>query len=118
MAYEKLELLINGKWTQGTSDKSQDVINPATEEVLGTLPHASTADLDAALASADSGFQIWRATSPFARQAIMNKAADLMEERKAAIAVNISSDMGKPAGEASLEMDFVIGCLRWDAELG
>ncbi len=118
MTYETLELFIDGKWTQGTSGKTQDVINPATEAVLGTLPHASNADLDAALAAADKGFQIWRATSPLARQAIMNKAADLMEERKAAIALNISRDNGKPVGEASLEMDFVIGCLRWDAEQG
>ncbi|MBL4751588.1 MAG: aldehyde dehydrogenase family protein [Amylibacter sp.] len=57
MKYETLELLIDGKWTTGTSDKSQDVINPATEQVLGTLPHASTADLNAALAVADKGFQ-------------------------------------------------------------
>lgn len=118
MAYETLELFINGKWTTGTSGKSQNVINPATEEVLGELPHASTADLDAALAAADSGFQIWRATSPLNRQSIMDKAADLMEERKPQIAANISQDMGKPVGEASLEMDFVIGCLRWDAEQG
>ncbi len=118
MKYETLELLIDGKWTNGTSDKSQDVINPATEQVLGTLPHASTADLNAALVAVEKGFKTWRATSPLARQVIMNKAADLMEERKAAIALNISRDMGKPVGEASLEMDFVIGCLRWDAEQG
>jgi succinate-semialdehyde dehydrogenase / glutarate-semialdehyde dehydrogenase len=118
MKYEKLELFINGQWTQGTSGKAQDVINPATEELLGQLPHASTADLDAALAAADKGFHIWRATTALNRQTIMNKAADLMEDRKAAIATNISRDMGKPVGEASLEMDFVIGCLRWDAEQG
>lgn len=118
MKYETLELLIDGKWTKGTSGKSQDVINPSTEEVLGTLPHAATADLDAALTSADKGFQIWRSTTPLNRQVIMDKAADLMEERKPQIAVNISRDMGKPVAEASLEMDFVIGCLRWDAEQG
>ncbi|KAB7616091.1 NAD-dependent succinate-semialdehyde dehydrogenase [Amylibacter sp. SFDW26] len=118
MAYEKLELFIDGKWSQGTSGKSQDVINPATEEVLGTLPHASTADLDAALTAADKGFKIWRNTTPIARQIILDKAADLMEERKPSIAKNISREMGKPVGEASLEMDFVIGCLRWDAEQG
>ena len=61
MTYETLELFIDGKWTQGTSGITQDVINPATEAVLGTLPHASNADLDAALAAADKGFQIWRA---------------------------------------------------------
>ena len=56
MAYEKLELLIGGKWTAGTSGKSEPVINPATEEVLGHLPHASAADLDAALAASAEGF--------------------------------------------------------------
>jgi len=118
MTYEKLELFIDGKWSQGTSGKSQDVINPATEEVLGSLPHASNADLDAALAAADAGFTVWRNTTPLARQNILNKAADLMEERKQSIATNISREMGKPVGEAALEMDFVIGCLRWDAEQG
>ena len=77
MKYETLELLIDGKWTTGTSDKSQNVINPATEEVLGTLPHASINDLDAALIAADKGFKIWRATSPLARQVIMNKDCQL-----------------------------------------
>ncbi|MAD94292.1 MAG: NAD-dependent succinate-semialdehyde dehydrogenase [Rhodobacteraceae bacterium] len=118
MAYETLQLFIDGEWTNGTSGITENVINPATEEVLGELPHASQADLDAALAAADRGFKVWRATTPLARQIILNKAADLMEERKASIAQNIALDMGKPAGEASLEMDFVIGCLRWDAEQG
>ena len=118
MTYETLQLFIDGKWTDGTSGITEDVINPATEEVLGKLPHASQADLDAALAAAEKGLKVWRATSPLARQAILNKAADLMEERKADIARNVALDMGKPAGEASLEMDFVIGCLRWDAEQG
>ena len=118
MAYETLQLFIDGKWTNGTSGITENVINPATEEVLGQLPHASQADLDAALSAADRGFKVWRATTPLARQIILNKAADLMEERKSEIAQNISLDMGKPASEASLEMDFVIGCLRWDAEQG
>ena len=51
MAYEKLELLINGKFTSGTSGKTEAVINPATEEVLGHLPLASTADLDEAISA-------------------------------------------------------------------
>ena len=49
MAYEKLELLINGKWRQGGSNKSEPVYNPATSETIGDLPHASKADLDEAL---------------------------------------------------------------------
>ena len=59
MAYETLQLFIDGKWTDGTSGITENVINPATEEVLGKLPHASQADLDAALAAADRGFKVW-----------------------------------------------------------
>jgi succinate-semialdehyde dehydrogenase/glutarate-semialdehyde dehydrogenase len=73
MAYEKLELLIGGKWSQGTSGKTEPVINPATEEVLGHVPHASAADLDAAMEASLEGFKVWRATSAFARQQIMER---------------------------------------------
>ena len=45
---EKLELLINGEWCQGSEGKTEPVINPATEEVLAEVPHASAADLDRA----------------------------------------------------------------------
>jgi succinate-semialdehyde dehydrogenase/glutarate-semialdehyde dehydrogenase len=51
--YETLELLINGKWRQGSGGKTEPVYNPATGEVLGELPHASTADLDEALAASE-----------------------------------------------------------------
>ena len=47
--YEKLELFIDGEWRQGSEGKSEDVLNPATEEVLAQCPHASIADLDQAL---------------------------------------------------------------------
>ena len=49
--YEKLELFIDGEFRQGSEGKTEDVINPADESVLGELPHASKADLDEALAA-------------------------------------------------------------------
>ena len=56
--YEKLELLINGQWRQGSEGKTEPVYNPATGEVLGQLPHASTADLDEALAASEKAYQL------------------------------------------------------------
>ena len=47
MSYAELDMLIDGKWTKG-SGAPMDVLNPATEEVLGQLPTATDADLDAA----------------------------------------------------------------------
>jgi succinate-semialdehyde dehydrogenase/glutarate-semialdehyde dehydrogenase len=118
MAYEKLELLIGGTWSGGTSGKSEPVINPASEEVLGHLPLASAADLDAALAASVEGFKVWRATTPVKRQEIMEAAARLMEERRDAMAENLTLEMGKPLREAKIELDFTINILRWYGEEG
>ncbi len=118
MAYEKIELLIGGKWTNGTSGVTEPVINPATEEVLGHVPHASAADLDAAMEASLEGFRVWRAKTAVERQGIMEQAARLIEERKEAIAENLTLEMGKPFGEAKLELDFTISVMRWYAEEG
>jgi succinate-semialdehyde dehydrogenase/glutarate-semialdehyde dehydrogenase len=118
MAYEKLEILINGKWISDDSKKFEPVINPATGEVLGQLPHADSNDLDEALSSSAEGFQIWRNTPAIERQAIMEKAARLIEERHEEIATNLTLEMGKPITEARLELSFSVSVLRWYAEEG
>lgn len=118
MAYETLELLIGGQWTQGTSGKSEPVINPATEEVLGQLPHASAADLDRALEASLAGFKAWRAYPAVKRQQIMEQAARLMEARRDEMAENLTREMGKTLAESQMELDFTLGVLRWYAEEG
>ena len=118
MAYEKLELFIGGEWTAGSSGKTEAVINPATLEVLGQLPHASPADLDRAVEASVEGFRAWRRMSALERQKIMEKAARLMEERLDGIAENLTKEMGKPLAEARMELGFVIDVTRWYAEEG
>ena len=83
--YANLELFIDGKWHGGNGRRGEDVINPATEKPLAHLPHASQADLDAALEAAKKGFAVWRATPAYDRAKIMRKAADLVRERYDAI---------------------------------
>ena len=67
MAYPNVQLHIDGKWRASNSGKAISVINPATEDAIGTVAHADKADLDEALAAADKGFKVWRATSAFDR---------------------------------------------------
>ena len=118
MTYGNLQLLIDGEWRAGSDGVSEPVLNPATDEVIAEVPHASTADLDAALAASETGFAIWRRTPPAERQKIMEAAARLLEERFESIARNLTMEMGKPVGEARQELEFAINILRWYAEEG
>ena len=117
MAYADIKLLINGEWVAGEGGQ-QDILNPADESVLGVCPHASAEQLDAAIAASAAGFEVWRVTTPLARQAVMEKAARILESRADEIAVNLTKEMGKPVGEAKLELGFAIDVLRWYGEEG
>ncbi|MGX5666567.1 NAD-dependent succinate-semialdehyde dehydrogenase [Rhizobium daejeonense] len=118
MYSEKLELLIDGVWSAGSEGKGEDLINPATGEVLAWLPHASAADLDRALEASDKGFKVWKAMTAQQRAVIMNKAADLIEARKNDIARILTQENGKPLAEATGEVQFSADATRWYAEEG
>ncbi|MEM6932131.1 MAG: NAD-dependent succinate-semialdehyde dehydrogenase [Pseudomonadota bacterium] len=117
MSYPTIEMLINGEWQSGEGG-AEDIINPATEEVLGQTPHASSSQLDAALAAADAGFKVWRKVTPIERQKIMSQAADTLTAQTDEIAANLTREMGKPLFESKLELGFAIEVLRWYGEEG
>jgi len=117
MEYGKLQLYIDGQWLDGGKD-GEDVINPATGKALGRLPHATTADLDRALEAAKKGFAVWRKVSPYERSKIMRKAADLLRERRDAIATEMSMDQGKVLAESKIEIGLAPDHIDWYAEEG
>jgi len=114
--YEDLSLYIDGQFLKGEGRKEQDVYNPATDEVVGKLPHASKADLDRALASAQKAFHSWRRSSPLERSRILRKVAELARSRAADIGRNITLDMGKPLAEAVGEVTVCSEHADWAAE--
>ncbi|MEE9266210.1 MAG: aldehyde dehydrogenase family protein, partial [Gammaproteobacteria bacterium] len=116
--YEELAMYIDGKWCQGSDGAGEDVINPATEETLARLPHASAADLDRALAAAARGFAQWRATSAYDRGAILYKAGDLIRERADTIARVLTLEQGKALAEARMEVLVSADIFQWYAEEG
>lgn len=95
-AYPTIQLLIDGEWTDGTSGVCEDVYNPATGEVLGTVPHASIGDLDRALDASQRGFRLWSAKTTDERGAILHRAAALIRERGEHIARTMTLEQGKP----------------------
>lgn len=116
--YTHLQLYIDGEWQGGKDRKGEEVINPATGKSLGTLPHASKADLDRALAAAEKGLAMWRVTSAYDRAKLMRKAADLVRERAESIARVMTQEQGKPLGEARMEVLTTADIIDWMAEEG
>ncbi|NUU42605.1 NAD-dependent succinate-semialdehyde dehydrogenase [Tardiphaga robiniae] len=118
MNYGTPQLLIGGKWSDGSSGQGQAVINPANEEVLARVPHADIGDMDRALTAAQTGFTVWSSMTAYQRQEIMERAARLIEERREQFATVCSLEMGKPIRESRMEADFVAGVTRWYGEEG
>jgi succinate-semialdehyde dehydrogenase/glutarate-semialdehyde dehydrogenase len=116
--YTELALFIDGKWLKGESRKGEDVINPANGKVLAHLPHASTADLDAALAAAQKAFGVWKATSAYDRSKVMRKAADLLRERHDHVAKVQTQEQGKSYAESRAEVLTSADIIDWYAEEG
>jgi succinate-semialdehyde dehydrogenase/glutarate-semialdehyde dehydrogenase len=118
VTYSDVLLHIDGKWRGSSSGKTIAVLDPATEETIGTVAHADTADLDEALAAADRGFKQWRAVSSIDRAKVMHKAAALLRERADTIAVLMVREQGKTLVEAKGETLAAAEVIEWFAEEG
>jgi succinate-semialdehyde dehydrogenase / glutarate-semialdehyde dehydrogenase len=117
-SFAELAFLVGGEWLTSAGRETSPVINPATEEMIGSLPHASVADLDRALAAAAEGFKTWRAIFPNERGKIMKRAADLLRERTEAIARIATTESGKVLGETRIEVGMAANIFEWYAEEG
>ncbi|MCQ6507931.1 aldehyde dehydrogenase family protein, partial [Vibrio parahaemolyticus] len=85
-------LFINGSWRTGEGRDTFPVLNPATGETIAQLPMATETDLEEALAAAQKGFELWRATDVNARAAVLHKAAALIRERAEALSVLLTME--------------------------
>ena len=118
MSYPEIQMFISGRWRSASGARSLPVLDPATEQVLGTVPLAEEADLAEAAEAAIGGFAIWRRVGAFDRYKIMRKAADLIRARADEIARNLTLEQGKPLGEASVETLACADVIDWFAEEG
>jgi succinate-semialdehyde dehydrogenase/glutarate-semialdehyde dehydrogenase len=115
---EKLELLIDGHWCQGSSGETLPLDNPATGQIIGTVPCASVDDLDRALAASQRAFEQWKLQTAADRWMVLSRAADLIEQRLEAISRVLTIENGKSLAEARGEVQFCADAIRWYAEEG
>lgn len=116
--YPELQLFIAGEWVSLGNRASEEVLNPATGEVLGVLPHANKEDLDRALAAAECGFKVWSGMLPEERSAIMRRAADILRKNGEQITRVAAMESGKPVAQCRIELHMSTDIFDWYAEEG
>ncbi|WP_425918705.1 CoA-acylating methylmalonate-semialdehyde dehydrogenase [Acinetobacter sp. TSRC1-2] len=94
------KLLINGEFVESKTSHWQDIINPATQEVLGQVPFATAEEVNAAIAAAQNAFASWRQTPIQARMRIMLKLQDLIRTNSKSIAQVLTAEQGKTLADA------------------
>jgi malonate-semialdehyde dehydrogenase (acetylating) / methylmalonate-semialdehyde dehydrogenase len=95
-----VKMLLDGKFIDSRSTEWQDVVNPATQEVLAQVPFATETELDAAVASAKHAYKTWKNTPLAARARIMLKLQALVREHMSRIAQTLSAEQGKTLADA------------------
>ena len=94
------KLLIDGKFVESTTQEWRDIVNPATQEVVGRVPFATKAEVDAAVASAAKAFQTWRLTPLGTRMRVMLRFQDLVRQNMKRIAQTLTAEQGKTLPDA------------------
>jgi len=117
-SYPDTKLFINGEWRDALAKENLEIINPATEEVIGKLSQARKEDLDLALVAAEKAFDSWKNVSAYERSKILRKAADIVRSKADEIATLMTMEQGKPLIEAKMETMGAADSIDWYAEEG
>jgi succinate-semialdehyde dehydrogenase/glutarate-semialdehyde dehydrogenase len=115
-AYSDFGLYIGGEWRPAAHSGTKPVIDPATEDVIGVVPDATTTDLDRAVDAAEAGFGTWRRVQPWDRAAKLRHVAELLRARLDDLAVLMSAETGKPVAEAKGEWSATADQFEWYSE--
>lgn len=108
--------LIGGAWKAAASGKAVDVIDPATQAVIGSVPDMGGGETRAAVESADAAFGPWRKKTHAERAALLEKWFALMIEHMDDLALILTTEQGKPLEEAKGEIRYGASFVKWFAE--
>jgi aminobutyraldehyde dehydrogenase len=108
-------ILIAGKWTAAASGATMDVINPATEQTIATVPRCGAEDADAAVEAAKAALPEWLDTTPGERSEALLGLARVLEENTDELAAVESENVGKPISYARDELPIMVDHMRFFA---
>lgn len=113
-----MEMWIGNRWTGAADGRVLEVLNPATEEVLDTVPRGGAADVEKAVAAARKAFPDWRRTPGVEKAEKLHAAARRIREDVEGLAILLTKEGGKPLPENRDEVEWIAACLDYYAEIG
>ncbi|WP_051608881.1 NADP-dependent succinate-semialdehyde dehydrogenase [Fodinicurvata fenggangensis] len=110
------EAYINGEWVGADSGATNEVSNPATSDVLGTIPNMGANETRRAIEAANKAWPAWRAKTAKERAVILRKWYDLVMENQEDLAILMTVEQGKPLAEARGEIAYGASFIEWFSE--
>lgn len=107
---------VDGKWLDAENGKTIEVTNPATGEVIGTVPKMGAAETKRAIEAANKALPAWRAKTAKERSVIIRRWYELLMEHQDDLAMILTVEQGKPLAEAKGEIAYGASYLDWFAE--
>ena len=112
----RYQMFIDGEWVDSKREETIDVINPATERIIASVPRANRDQAKAALEAAENAQPEWEDLAPLQRAAFLFKTARLIRRDKERLARLLTSEQGKPLFEARGEIDSAASNFEYYAE--
>lgn len=107
---------INGKWEEADSGKRTDVVNPATREVIASVPEMGAAETRRAIDAAELARHDWARRTGKERSAILRRWYQLMMENQEDLAIIMTAEQGKPLAESRGEIAYAASFIEWFGE--
>jgi succinate-semialdehyde dehydrogenase / glutarate-semialdehyde dehydrogenase len=116
MSVREAPLFVGGRWVDGQTGGTFEVLNPATSEPIAVVPNGGADQARAAVDAAAKAFPKWAAMTALERGAVLLRARDILTAKLDALARLVTEENGKPVAEARGEVAFAIQYLPWFAE--
>lgn len=113
-----MDCYVGGAWVAAASGERLAVTDPATDEILGSVPRMGSSDTNAAIAAAQAAYDGWSGRTAADRARVLNAWAAAMREHAEDLAQLMTLEQGKPLSEARVEVEYAASFFSWFAEEG
>ncbi|MGP8419736.1 NAD-dependent succinate-semialdehyde dehydrogenase [Acinetobacter baumannii] len=110
------QAFVAGKWCDADHQQTSEILNPATLEIIGTVPNMGKAEAERAIEAAKEAWPLWKNKTAKDRSIILKKWFDLIISNADELAFILTSEQGKPLAEAKGEILYAASFIEWFAE--